>query len=90
MERNSQGSHSAKRQRNTLQGLYKTVEIKSYGPDRYGRTLAEVFVDRLNVNIEMLKAGYAEVYRGGYPAPGLNIKPYWEAEEAAAKAKRGM
>jgi endonuclease YncB( thermonuclease family) len=37
--------------------LNKTVEIKSYGPDRYGRMLAEVAVDDRNINIEMLKSG---------------------------------
>jgi endonuclease YncB( thermonuclease family) len=69
--------------------LYKPVEIKSYGPDRYGRTLAEVVVDNRNINIEMIQAGLAEVYRGT-PASGQNMDPYWKAEEEARAAKRGM
>jgi endonuclease YncB( thermonuclease family) len=44
------------------------------GPDRYGRTLGEVFVDGKSVNLEMIKAGLAEVYRGK-PASGQNIDP---------------
>lgn len=50
--------------------LNKIVDVKSYGPDRYGRTLGEVFLlDGKNVNIEMIQAGLAEVYRGR-PASG--------------------
>jgi endonuclease YncB( thermonuclease family) len=51
--------------------------------------LAEVFVDGNNVNLEMIKAGLAEVYRGT-PAPGHNMEPYRLAEEVARKAGRGM
>jgi len=68
----------------------KTVEIISYGPDRYGRILAEVIVDGRNVNIEMLKAGYAEVYRGDSLVEILDTKAYWQAEEEARAAKRGI
>jgi len=70
--------------------LNKAVEIKSYGPDRYGRILAEVIVDNRNVNIEMLKAGYAEVYRGDSLVEILDTKAYWQAEEEARAGKRGM
>lgn len=69
--------------------LNKTVEIKEFGQDRYGRTLGVVFVAGKNVNLEMVKAGYAEVYRGT-PAPGFDTAPYWKAEEEARAAKRGM
>ena len=69
--------------------LNETVEIKEYGLDRYGRTLGVVFVGGKNVNIEMIKAGYAEVYRGT-PAPRFDSAPYWKAEEEAKTAKKGM
>jgi endonuclease YncB( thermonuclease family) len=69
--------------------LNKTVEIKEYGQDRYGRTLAVVFLAGKNVNLEMVKAGYAEVYRGN-PAPGFDSPPYWKAEDAAKVAKKGI
>jgi endonuclease YncB( thermonuclease family) len=51
--------------------------------------LGEVFVDGNNVNLEMVKAGLAEVYRGT-PAPGQDVGPYWNAEDAAKKAGKGM
>jgi endonuclease YncB( thermonuclease family) len=69
--------------------LNKTVDIKSHGPDRYGRTLGEVFLDGHNINLELVKAGLAEVYRGT-PAKGQNMGPYWKAEEEAKKAGKGM
>ena len=70
--------------------LNKTVDVKSYGSDRNGRTLGEVFLPNgKNVNLEMIQAGLAEVYRGK-PAAGLDMGLYWKAEEEARAAKRGM
>jgi micrococcal nuclease len=69
--------------------LNKTVEIKEYGQDRYGRTLGVVFLGGKNVNLEMVKAGYAEVYRGT-PAAAFDSALYWKAEEDARAAKKGM
>ena len=69
--------------------LNKTVEIKEFGQDRYGRTLGVVFLSGKNVNLEMVKVGYAEVYRGT-PAAGFDSAPYWKAEEEARAAKKGM
>jgi micrococcal nuclease len=69
--------------------LNKVVDIKSHGPDRYGRTLGEVFLDGNNINLEMVKSGLAEVYRGT-PAKGQNMEPYWKAEEEARRAGKGM
>lgn len=69
--------------------LNRDVDIKSHGPDRYGRTLGEVFVDGKNVTLEMVKTGLAEVYRGK-PLAGQNMELYWKAEEEAKHAKRGM
>ena len=69
--------------------LNNNVDVKGYGTDRYHRILGVVFVDGHNVNIEMIKAGLAEVYRGK-PAKSLDLDPYWNAETEAKKAKRGM
>jgi micrococcal nuclease len=69
--------------------LNKSVEVKSYGTDRYGRTLGVVFVGGKNVNLEMVKVGLAEVYRGR-PAGGLYLEPYWKAEAEAKKGGIGM
>jgi endonuclease YncB( thermonuclease family) len=70
--------------------LNKTVDVKSYGADRNGRTLGEVFLmNGRNVNLEMVQVGLAEVYRGK-PASGLDMGPYWKAEGAAKAESRGM
>ena len=44
--------------------LNKTVDIRGYGTGPYGRILAVVTVDGKNVNLQVIKAGLAEVYRG--------------------------
>jgi endonuclease YncB( thermonuclease family) len=67
----------------------RSVDVKSYGADRYGRVLGEVFADGNNANLEMVKAGMAEVYRGN-PAQGQDLGQYWKAEEDARKAGKGM
>jgi endonuclease YncB( thermonuclease family) len=69
--------------------LNKTVELEGYGLDRYSRVLGVVYIDGKNVNLEMVKEGLAEVYKGK-PAPGFDNRPYWEAENEARKNKRGM
>ena len=69
--------------------LNKYVDIVSYGNDRYGRTLGVVYADGKNVNLEMVKEGLAEVYRGK-PAPGFENDPYQKAQDAARSAGKGM
>jgi micrococcal nuclease len=69
--------------------LNKPVDIVSYGTDRYGRTLGVVYVEGKNVNLEMVRTGLAEVYRGR-PAKGFDNVPYQEAEDAARCAGIGM
>ena len=69
--------------------LNKVVDLKSYGTGRYGRTLGVVFVNGKNVNLEMVKAGLAEAYKGR-PAKGFNPQLYKIAEQEARRNKRGM
>ena len=69
--------------------LNKTIELESYGLDRYSRILAVVYIDGLNVNLEMVKEGLAEVYKGK-PTPGFDNRPYWDAEQEARKADLNM
>ena len=69
--------------------LNKKVSIRNYGKGWYGRMLGEIFVGNTNVNLEMVKAGYAENYRGR-PAHGFNTVPYKEAEREARENSRGM
>jgi endonuclease YncB( thermonuclease family) len=69
--------------------LNKTITIKEYGSDRYKRILGVVFVNGTNANLEMVKAGLAEVYRGK-PPRYFNPKIYQDAETEAKAAKLGM
>ena len=68
--------------------LNKDVEIKGYGLDPFNRILGVIYVNGVNVNLEMLKAGLAEVYRGR--SAGNDIMPYRRAEAQAQAAKRGI
>lgn len=67
----------------------KVVDIKGYGLDGLNRILGVVYLDGKNANLEMLRAGLAEVYRGGRPI-GLDLTPFWQAEAEAREALRGM
>jgi endonuclease YncB( thermonuclease family) len=69
--------------------LNKTVTVKEYGRDRYGRILGVVLLNGTDINLEMVKAGLAEVYRG-VPAPGFKNEPYLNAEKDARQAGKGM
>jgi len=53
------------------------------------RILAVVYVDRKNVNLELIKVELAEVYRGRSPR-GFDLSPYLTAEAQAKSKKRGM
>ena len=67
----------------------KKVAIKSYGTGAYNRQLAEVFINGKNINIEMIRAGLAEVYTGRRPK-NLDSQIYLKEELKARRAKKGM
>ncbi|RLB40205.1 MAG: hypothetical protein DRH12_10380 [Deltaproteobacteria bacterium] len=67
----------------------KRVRIKSYASIAGRYMLAEVFLDNKNISLEMVKAGYAELYRGVLP-PGFNPELYREIERLARTSKRGI
>jgi len=69
--------------------LNKIVNIKGYGSDRYGRILAEIYIDEKNINLEMVKTGYAEVYSGS-PPRGFYLGGYQKAETLARNSSRGI
>ncbi len=69
--------------------LDKYIDIKGFGHDRYGRQLAEVFADGMNINLELVKAGLAEIYDGRLPKD-FDVKPYQQAETEAKGAKKGI
>ncbi len=69
--------------------LNKVVDIKGYGFDRYGRILGEIYIDGKNVNLEMVKTGYAQVY-SGKPPRGLYMQEYQQAENWARSSRQGI
>jgi micrococcal nuclease len=67
----------------------KRVKVEIYGPDKYKRLLSTIFLDRQDINLTMIEAGLAEVYRG--PESGNPYKQqYQAAEDTARSAKKGM
>jgi micrococcal nuclease len=71
--------------------LNKTVDIKGYGlgPNPYNYLVGEIYLGNKNVNIDMIRRGFAEVCSEKLPE-GLNISPYVEAEREAKDAMRGI
>ncbi len=67
----------------------KKVRLKSHGLGGFNRVLAEVFDGRTNINLAMIRAGLAEVYRGRKPG-SLETGAYFRAEKIARKERRGM
>lgn len=67
----------------------KKIILKSYGIGGYNRQLAEVFLNEKNINLEILKAGLAEIYKGK-PAKGININRYRDAQSDAKNRHKGI
>jgi len=70
-----------------LSGLVADREVRvTYAKrDKYGRILGTVYLDGRDINLEMLKAGYAWHYKRFDSTPA-----YAQAESAARTAKRGL
>ncbi len=63
----------------------KQVRVVQTDIDRYGRVIARVYLDNLDVNVEMIKSGAAWVYR-----QYAEDQKLYEYEEEARQAKRGL
>ena len=63
----------------------RNVRVKWKSRDKYGRILGVVYVDDKDVNLEMLKAGFAWHYKRFDSTPA-----YVHAERAARTAKQGL
>jgi len=85
------GQPYSQRAKKYLAGLVlnRIVDIRGYGLGPYNRVLGVIYVDGRNVNLEMVRQGLAEVYRGK-PPRGFDSNPYWRAERDAREARRGM
>jgi endonuclease YncB( thermonuclease family) len=66
----------------------RPVRVESLGPDVYRRLLAVIWVGETNVNLEMVRAGLAEVYRGARCQ--VYCRELEEAERDARRLRRGM
>jgi micrococcal nuclease len=65
-----------------------TVDIETVAKDRYGRTVGIVWDRETNINQEMVRAGYAWVYR---KYCDLSFCDFWQELEKEAKAdKKGL
>jgi len=62
----------------------KTVDVDPVDMDKYGRTVAIIRVGDKNFSEEMIKAGYAWVYRKYCNAPACS---HWIGHEHDAKSK---
>jgi micrococcal nuclease len=67
----------------------KTVDVKGWGMDKYGRVLGVISVDGKNVNLEMVRAGLAEVYRGKVRSD-FDLMPYHALEREARNLQKGI
>lgn len=75
----------AKEQMQLLIGATGQVRCESDGRDRYDRPLGVCFAGQRNLNLAMLRGGYAFLY-GGNRQPA----DYRAAEQEARDAKRGL
>jgi len=85
------GQPYGQRSKKYLAGLIlnRTVDVKGYCLGPYNRILGIITLSGKNINLEMIRAGLAEVYRGLAPH-GFDLDPYWKAEREARIAKKGI
>ena len=67
----------------------KTVTLKNYATDPFGRSLSEIYFNNENINLKMIQAGMAEVYHGKM-VKEFNVSPYLKAEQEAKNKKLGI
>lgn len=70
--------------------LHKKVFLKVVGLDKYRRVLVYAFVNSILVNVEMIKMGYAEIYRQKNAIYDSYIWMLENAENYAKKRKNGI
>ncbi len=66
----------------------KKAKVRQYDKDKYGRTVGGVFVDGINVNEEIIKAGYAWQYQKYCKASFC--KEWLQLEKKVRKSKIGL
>jgi micrococcal nuclease len=69
----------------------REVELLAHGLDRYGRTLAVIFVNSIDASLEQVRSGMAWVYDRYIIQAGADIQAsYRQAEAEAWEQQRGL
>ena len=78
--------------RNYVAGLIigKTVEVETVGRDRDGRTVAYIWLDGKEINLKIVAAGYAWLYRQYAPTLERRAAKYHNAEASARIRQAGL
>jgi endonuclease YncB( thermonuclease family) len=79
---------SARASLQALAPVGSSVNLQGGKRDRYGRTVAEVFRGRTNVNLELVRKGEAFVYRRYLT--GCDRNTYIPAEQQAESSRKGV
>lgn len=64
------------------------VEVKAFGQDRYGRCLGKIYLDRQDINAEMIRLGAAWHYK--YYDKSADFQSYADIERFARQNNRGL
>ena len=82
----SSGKWSTKTLKEMIQG--KSISLKPQVKDRYGRTVAEIYVGSTNINLQMVRKGAAFAYRQYLKQ--CDRDAYLNAESMAKREKQGV
>ena len=66
------------------------VQVRTVTRDRYGRTVAELYVGKQSINWQMVKEGQAVVYRQYLSGCSATKDQYLQAEAQANKQRLGF
>ncbi len=68
----------------------KAVQVREITRDRYGRTVAELYVGKQSINLQMVKEGQAVVYRQYLKGCAATKDQYLQAEAQARQKRLGF
>ena len=68
----------------------KTVRVEPVATDRYGRTVGYIWLNDKEINLKIVAAGYAWMYRQYSPKPKRRAAKYHNAEASAKVRKAGL
>ncbi len=68
----------------------RAVQVREITRDRYGRTVAELYVGKQSINLQMVKDGQAAVYRQYLQGCAATKDQYLQAEAQARQKRLGF